>query len=318
MLQQTQVSRVVEYYTRFLEAFPTIEDVAAAPLGQILRLWEGLGYYSRARSLHAACELLAERHGGRFPETYAEAVALPGVGDYTAGAVLSIAFGHRLPAIDANAKRVLCRIFLDPGDTADSRCRIRAFGEAAVPEDRPGDYNQALMELGSLICRPLQPKCGDCCLSDVCGAWETKDQHSYPRRRRQEVKTSRAVLGLVRRRGRVLIAQRPAQGVWGGLWEFPNFEVPPGADAPGVLQKGLLDSFGLACTLHEDLGALNYGIMNRRVRLHICSCSFRKGRTVASAHVQARWLTSSEIGAYPLPAPHRRVAERHLAAVPGA
>jgi A/G-specific adenine glycosylase len=313
MLQQTQVSRVVEYYRRFLEAFPTVEAVAATPLDAVLRLWEGLGYYSRARSFHAACRIVAERHAGRFPDCYGEAVALPGVGDYTAGAVLSIAFGRRLPAIDANAKRVLCRVLLEHGGTAPSRNRVHAFGEAAVPADRPGEYNQALMELGSLICRPAQPRCGDCHLTGICRARRAARQTEFPRRRRGKTTAGRAVLGIVRRRGRVLIARRPRDAVWGGLWEFPNFNLGLETDVSEVLRKAMRDEFGLTCGPAEEAGSLSYGIMNRRVRLHVYSCTAGRGRARVRAHEQVRWVRPSELSAYPLPAPHRRAAERYVA-----
>ncbi len=312
MLQQTQVTRVADYYRRFLKAFPSVEAAACASLGEVLRLWEGLGYYSRARSFHAACKVVAERYGGRVPNSYSHFRDLPGVGDYTAGAVLSIAYGQPLPAIDANARRVLCRVFLEHGDTARSRRRIRSFGEAALPKDRPGDYNQALMELGSLVCRPMRPACDQCCLDDICRARQSGRQGSFPRRRRATTRTGHAVLGIVRRRGRVLIAQRPEDGVWGGLWEFPSFALEDGSSHTTALEQGLLDAFGLACVVEEYLGALSYGVMNRRIRVHVYACAVVRGRTRARDHVRAQWVRSSQLRAFALPAPHRRIADGYL------
>ncbi len=172
MLQQTQVDRVIGYYERFIEAFPTVEALANAPLDDVLRLWEGLGYYSRARNLHAAAQTVVREHGGAFPRSYEALRALPGIGEYTAGAVLSIACGVPTPAVDANAIRVLARLFAIEGDASKGqvRRRITELALQVLPADRPGDFNQALMELGALICIPGRPGCLICPLTDACEA----------------------------------------------------------------------------------------------------------------------------------------------------
>ncbi len=253
MLQQTQVERVIPFYQRFVKGFPTVADLAAAPLDEVLRHWAGLGYYARARSLHAACRALIGRNGGTVPGDYSEFVALPGVGAYTAGAVLSIAFGQRHPALDANARRVFARVFHRRGESLAARRRIERAGKAAVPVKRPGEYNQALMELGSLVCAPREPKCDVCCLADLCRACHLGVADSVPRPRRTRTRRSRAAMAIVRRRRRILIAQRPPEGVWGGLWEFPNVELADNGDPSAALRCVLRQEFGLDVEIGPEL-----------------------------------------------------------------
>jgi A/G-specific adenine glycosylase len=319
MLQQTQVDRVIPFYERFLEAFPTMKALAAAPLDDVLRLWAGLGYYSRARSLRAACRSLVERGAGRFPTSYDQAIALPGVGAYTAGAILSIAFGRRHPALDANARRVLARVFLRRGDSpAEARKRVNVLGAAAVPADRPGDYNQALMELGSLVCLPRRPRCDACCLADICRARRLGIPGAAATSARPKVRKGRAALALVLRRGRVLIAQRPTDGVWGGLWEFPNADLRSGVSPAPALERLLLSDFAIEASIGPKLGALTYGIMSRRVHLTVYAAERAAGRTKARRHLRTRWVTPSQLAQYALPAPHSRAARMFLsAATPG-
>ncbi len=182
MLQQTQVATVLPYYERFLAAFPTVSRLAEAPLDEVLRLWSGLGYYRRARSLHAAARVVVERHGGSFPSALEAALALPGVGRYTAGAVLSIAYGLRLPAVDANAERVLSRVFVIEGDTrvGPAKRDLHAIAAKTAPADRPGDHNQALMELGARLCTPRRPQCTECPLADLCQARASGMEERFP------------------------------------------------------------------------------------------------------------------------------------------
>jgi len=308
MLQQTQVDRVIPFFERFLKAFPTPRALAAAPLDDVLRLWSGLGYYSRARSIHAAARAIVSHHAGRLPDTYADLLALPGVGEYTAGAIASIAFGLRHPAIDANARRLLARVFrLDAGRPRDRR-EIDRLGALAVPARRPGDYNQALMEHGSLVCTPRSPDCPNCCLRDICLTHIIGTPKKKTTSRRPKTRTTRAALALVRRRGRYLIAQRPLTGVWAGLWEFPNCEVGAGEDPETALLTLLLSDFGLDTIVGPELTSLTHGIMSRRIHLTAYTCAAPRGRTKARRHPAIRWVAPEDLADYALPAPHRRVA----------
>ena len=230
MLQQTRVAAVLPYFQRFMEAFPTVEALAQADTERLMKLWEGLGYYSRARNLQKAACILTEQYGGRFPETYRELTALPGIGDYTAGAILSIAFGQAVPAVDGNVLRLAARLtgcddnVLEP----KTRVRFRRWMAEVIPSDRPGAFNQALMDLGAMVCLPNgAPLCEQCPARTFCTACEKGLQRQLPVR---EKKTARRVeqstVFLLRQEDAIALRQRPATGLLAGLWEFPNV---PGA-----------------------------------------------------------------------------------------
>ncbi len=316
MLQQTQVQTVIPYYERFLDAFPTIRDLAEADIDEVLRLWAGLGYYSRARNLHRTARAVMAEHGGSFPEAYDDILALPGIGAYTAGAISSIVFGERRPAIDGNAIRVLSRVFLIEGDPKSGKAKraIERMGAAAVPEDRPGDYNQALMEVGGLICTPTSPACESCCLEDVCGARRAGRQAELPTpKQRAKMREVRAVAGIVERRGRILIAQRPPEGVWGGMWELPNSEVGEGGQE-ATLRELIAAMFGLDVEVGDEIARIRHGIMNQRIELSAHRCAAGPGRTKATAHQAAKWVRLSDLDDYALPAPHRKIARALMVA----
>ena len=311
MLQQTQVATVIPYYQRFLGTLPTVRQLAEAPLDDVLRLWAGLGYYSRARNLHAAAKAIVGRHGGRFPRSFDEVLALPGIGRYTASAILSIALGQRHAAIDTNAARVLARVFLVRGDARSGRARqrIERLGAEAVPAERPGDHNQALMELGSVMCLPRDPRCGECPLVEVCEVRRRGLQAKVPAPRERIVtRAERAVVGIVRRNGKVLIAQRPTDAVWGGLWVFPGTDLMDGTEARRALTDRLREAFGLKVVVGGAAANVTYGIMNRRVQLSVHACAVQSGRTRARARSATRWVRPAELGGFAMPAPHRRVA----------
>jgi len=233
MLQQTRVEAVVPYYERWLETFPTVEALAEARLDEVLKAWEGLGYYRRARNLHAAARLVRERHGGRLPDDPADLRALPGVGIYTAGAVASIAFGVAAPAVDGNVRRVLSRLH-DLEDPSPAELRDRAA--ELVPADRPGDFNQALMELGATICTPRAPDCEACPLAGHCEARARGVQEQRPRLgHRASIPERRFATAVVADPdGRLLLVRRPPDGLLGGLWEFPSAELEEGSSPHDV------------------------------------------------------------------------------------
>jgi A/G-specific adenine glycosylase len=223
MLQQTQVQTVIPYYEKFLRSWPTIRDLAAAPLSLVLKQWEGLGYYARARGLHEAAGLVSRKHGGFIPQSEQELLKLPGIGEYTACAVLSIAFGQPAAAVDGNVARVFSRLAATPwlsGSLPDRR-EIRKLAERLLPPERPGDWNEALMDLGATICLPRQPRCGDCPLSGICLASRSGRIGEFPATpaRKARPGQNRVVLVLVRQR-RALVRQRPPKGLLAGLSEF--------------------------------------------------------------------------------------------------
>ncbi len=309
MLQQTQVATVIPYHRRFLQAFPSVKALAAVPVEDVLKLWEGLGYYSRARNLHRAAQAIVAEHGGRVPRTERELRALPGVGAYTAAAVRSIAFEEPVAAIDGNVLRILSRVFWLPGGGREGRekQRAEALAHSAVPLERPGDYNQALMDLGAVVCTPRAPSCESCPFGDVCRARAKGQAEAIPKRRRRAMRAVRAVAGLVRKGNKLLLAQRPPEGVWGGLWELPNVTVEGDADPAAALAAYLHQALGLRVQVGDAIVTHRHAITNRQVSLTVLECSVLGGRLRCREHVCARWVSGEELDRLTLPAPHRKV-----------
>jgi A/G-specific adenine glycosylase len=267
MSQQTRVDTVVPYYERWLQRFPDVAALADATLDAVYKEWEGLGYYSRARNLHAAARTLRERHTGAVPSSYEELRSLPGIGDYTAGAISSIAFNERQPAVDGNVRRVLSRLLDDPNPAAQ---RLRGVAAALVPADRPGDFNQAVMELGATICTPSAPACGPCPLSHLCAAHAAGTQHERPMRTpKRAVPIIDVATAIIRGTDdRVLLQRRPSSGLLAGMWSFPASEVPRGGEASQIA----LAVARALCDVSDEpavaLGHVEHTFSHRRERYH--------------------------------------------------
>jgi A/G-specific adenine glycosylase len=285
MLQQTQVDRVVPFYLAFLERFPTVEALAEAPLDDVLARWRGLGYYARARSLHAAAREVVARHGGRLPDTVDALRELPGFGRYTAGAVASIAYGVQAPVVDGNVARVLSRLFEvegPPGEKA-REARLWALAQSLVPARRPGDFNQALMELGATTCVPSGPLCLVCPVSAWCGALRHgRVDELPPARKAARRKRLELAVAVVQRQGSVLLARRPEGGLFGGLWELPCAEASP--DGERALQRLL----GPKATVGPELVVVQRTLTHRELvlRLH---ASRMPARLPAAPAPYTRW-----------------------------
>ena len=295
MLQQTQVATVVPYYRRFLAEFPTVAALAGADEQAVLRAWQGLGYYSRARNLQAAARRLVADHGGRVPATVAGLLSLPGVGRYTAGAVASIAFGVRAPILDGNVARVLCRLDAvrdDPRDAA-VRERLWARAEAVLPAERLGDFNSALMELGATVCTPRSPRCLMCPVRDHCDAAAANlQEHIPPAKKAKPTPLVRRWTFAVSHGDRWLVEQRPTPGRWAGMWQFATVE--PGAP------------LGLPTTDPRLIGRIEHALTHRRYEFDVFRCEAVDSPADVSPR---RWVTLDELGRhYPLPRPHVKVA----------
>jgi A/G-specific adenine glycosylase len=234
MLQQTQVITVIPYFQRFMERFPSVAALAAAPLDAVLHAWTGLGYYARARNLHRAAQQIVERHAGDFPATFDAVQAMPGIGRSTAGAVLALATDQRFPILDGNVKRVLTRFFGVAGFPGEKAIedRLWLLADAATPSDRVADYTQAIMDLGATVCVRSRPKCDECPLAFGCIARIEGRQQSLPTPRPKRARRHREAYALIVQRsdGAVLLEKRPPSGIWGGLWTFPQFETRTAAD----------------------------------------------------------------------------------------
>jgi len=303
MLQQTQIETVKPYYARFLAAFPTVQALAAAPLDDVLKLWEGLGYYSRARNLHAAAQIVAGELDGVFPQTEATLRALPGVGPYTAGAVASIAFDEQVPVVDGNVIRVLTRLYDIPDDVKQSATQKRLWALAAdlVPA-RPGDYNQALMELGQTICRPKAPACDQCPVQAHCTAYAHGTQHQRPVKAKPAPTPHYDVAaGMVwNDAGQVLIAQRPLDGLLGGLWEFPGGKQESDETLPECLQRELREELAIEVEVGELFVVVKHGFTHFKITLHAFTCTYIEsgGLPQALGVRDFAWVTPDDLDTY--------------------
>ena len=287
MLQQTRVAVVIPYYERFLAEFPTIDALSRARLSRVLRLWAGLGYYRRAANLHRAARQIVGRHAGTMPQEFRQLRALSGIGDYTAGALLSIAFGKRYPAIDGNVRRVIGRLTR----TADDQ-RIRNTATALVPANRPGEFNQALMELGATICTPHHRRCPECALLDACAS----KTGSAPSRLRRKAALSavRWPLALVRRGTKILLRRRMAGGLLGGLWELPGGEIRNRETIEAALRRHLGE---LGCPLPRarKLGAVRHAITFRRIVAPVFLYDLPQQNNFSLPAARFRWLEPEKV-----------------------
>ncbi len=278
MLQQTQVETVIPYYRRFLAAFPTIAELAAAPLDDVLKLWEGLGYYSRARNLHRAAAIVVAEHDGELPAEVSELRTLPGVGRYTAGAIASIAFGRPAPVLDGNVMRLISRLLDLDDDITLSATQNKLWGIAAdwLPGNGAGEYNQALMELGQKICKPKNPLCATCLLQPHCRAFAQGTQLERPVRSKRAPRPHFDVTaGLIRDdHGRLLIAQRPLDGLLGGLWEFPGGKVEGQESFTECLRRELREELAIEVDVGRLFAVVDHAFTHFKITLHAFECRY--------------------------------------------
>lgn len=316
MLQQTRVETVIPYFERWMARFPSVRALAEADQQEVLQAWEGLGYYSRARNLHAAAKKVMVEFGGKVPDDVQGLRRLPGVGPYTAGAIASIAFGRDEPALDGNIRRVLARLFdvdLPLGSPATERRLWELAGEV-MPPGRAGDMNQALMDLGATLCTPRAPDCGTCPLLKVCQAWQLGIQEQRPVVKPAAPVPHYVVTAAVIRRmdGKVLLARRPPQGLLGGLWEFPGGKLEPGEDLPGCLRREIREELGVEVEVGGGMGVYRHAYTHFRVTLHAFSCRVVNGEPRALHASELCWAGETELRGYPMGKIDRRIARRIL------
>ena len=304
MLQQTQVNTVLPYYRRFIERFPTLRKLARADLEDVLKLWEGLGYYARARNLHRAAGILIENRTGRIPDCWEDFRALPGVGDYIAAAVLSIAFDQTYAVVDGNVKRVLARLLTlaAPVSPTPSRTIFQAEADRLLDRRRPGDFNQAVMELGALVCTPAAPNCSICPVARFCAAQRDGTVAQYPRRvASRAVPEVQIAVGVVFKKGRVLITRRPAQGLLGGLWEFPGGKLREGESPAQACVREIKEEANLDVAIEGPLAQVRHAYSHFRVHLHVFRCRFTAGRVRLNGPSAHRWIRMAEIDRFAFP-----------------
>lgn len=312
MLQQTRVPAVVPYYERFLNRFPTVKYLARARMDTVLKLWEGLGYYSRARNLHRAAQEIVARFGGHLPASREELLMLPGIGRYTAGAIASIAFGRHEPLVDGNVTRVLCRIFRIKGSPKDGAIqkKIWAIAERLVPENHAGQFNQALMELGSEICLPRHPRCGDCPVNRLCEARLHDEQDSLPTRvPKRELPFYAVAVGVIYRDGRILIDQRKPDGLLGGLWEFPGGKKRSGESLEAALRREVREELAITVRVGRPLAVVDHAYSHFRVRIHAFGCTYVSGTPHCITCADFKWVRPGDLGRYAFPAANKKIIE---------
>jgi A/G-specific adenine glycosylase len=311
MLQQTQVATVIPFFQRFLNAFPTLSDLAAAREEDVLRLWEGLGYYRRARDLHATARQLAANHQAHMPDDPAVLSKLPGVGRYILGAVLSQAFDRRLPILEANSERVLCRLLAITDDPrrGSRRTWLWHAAEKLLPARRVGDFNQALMELGALICINGNPRCPICPLTASCAARRLGLQSAIPAKAvRPDLIFVQEVAVVVRRDSDVFLVQRPAKGRWANLWEFPHGVVAKGETPERAATRHLAELTGLHADLGPELLTIRHAVTRHRITLICLEARYRSGEYHSSYYQQGQWVAIEQLSDFPVSSSQRAIA----------
>ena len=309
MLQQTTVAAVVPYFERFLARFPNVHDLAAADESEVLKLWEGLGYYSRARNIHKAAKTVVDQHGGIFPNDVAALQDLPGIGRYTAGAIASFAFDQRAPIVEANTLRLYSRLLGFDGDprSTEGQQRLWSFAEAILPKSRPGRFNQALMELGASVCSPKLPDCEHCPVSGFCGAFRDQTQATIPRlAKRVEITAVTEASVAVRRNKSYLLRRRSPGERWAGLWDFVRFELSAIDDIPEIV-AAVHRQTGLQVDLGPQLAELKHGVTRYRITLKCFTAETVSG-TLRSGE-EWQWVKSASFGEYPLSVTGRKFAK---------
>ncbi len=313
MLQQTQVETVKGYYTRFLSAYPTVADLAAAPLNDVLKLWEGLGYYSRARNLHRAAQTVVHDWQGYFPSSVEDLQKLPGIGRYTAGAIASIAFAQAAPVLDGNVIRVFARLtdLADDVTQPNTQKRLWNLAEEWLYPDRPGDYNQALMELGRTVCKPRNPLCGECPIRAYCLAYERGTQAQRPvKKAKDPTPHYHVTAGIIHgTQGRILIAQRPLEGLLGGLWEFPGGKCENGETLQECLRRELREELAIEVEVGDEFVVVQHGFTHFSITLHAFTCQHIGGEPQKLGVHDWAWVTENEFARYSFGKADRQVID---------
>jgi A/G-specific adenine glycosylase len=303
MLQQTRVDTVIPYYQRWIKSYPSLTDLAEAEEDQVLLSWEGLGYYTRARNLHRTARIIAEEYQGDFPQDPKELQSLPGIGRYTAGAIASIAFGEPAPILDGNVRRVFTRYFniSTPIQTKETEDLLWKITSDLIITDNPGEYNQALMELGALICLPKNPLCNDCPLEFGCQAKKLNLQNSRPvRKEKQPLPKLTATAAVIIENDRALLGKRPSQGMLGSMWEFPGGTQEGNESLPATLKRELREELNIEIKVGDLIGTFKHTYTHYKVTLHAYHCSIISGNLHLNFHTQHAWVPLESLEEFPM------------------
>jgi len=303
MLQQTRVDTVIPYFDRWMRLFPDVSSLAAASENEVLKAWEGLGYYSRARAMHKTARILVEKFNASLPDDHEALTKLPGIGPYTAAAIASIAFGRHYAVVDGNVKRVLARLLLysKPVNTPVAEKELREIAHGLLPAKNTGDYNQAIMELGALVCLPRTPKCDLCPVLSLCAARKENRQSELPVMKEKAVVPHITVTaGILHQNGKVLIAKRPSSGLLGGMWEFPGGKVEENENHAQALIRELREELGITAAVDELLGEYHHAYTHFRVTLFAYHASVTRGEVAALQPSDVQWVPLTDLDKYPM------------------
>jgi len=314
MLQQTRVDQVRPYFDRFMQRFPNLKTLASAPLQEVLKCWEGLGYYTRARNLHKTAQYLMEHHRGRFPDTYEGLLDLPGIGPYTAAAVASLAFHRDHAVLDGNVIRVVSRWLACEGDVRlpATRRALQQQVDGLLIKGDAARFNEAMMELGALVCTPRRPDCGCCPMQRVCAAYQAGEPEAYPHKTRK-AKVPHKEVGaavIVNSKGDVLIAQRQAGAMLGGLWEFPGGGQEPGETMEACVARELKEELGIEIAVGDPLMIVRHAYSHFTIALHVYWARIKKGRPRPIHCADFRWVNISRLRDYPYSRADLHIVER--------
>ena len=313
MAQQTRLETMLPYYQHWMERFPTVGELAAAGQQEVLAVWEGMGYYNRARNLHKAARVVVDEYRGKLPETAAELKRLPGIGRYTAGAIASIAFGADEAVVDGNVKRVLGRLFAFPEavNTPAGEKRVWAAAQELLPAGRAGDFNQALMDLGAMVCLPRQPRCKACPLLEACRAYRTGQQEDFPvKHKRAKIPHHTVTAAVLRRDGQVLIAQRSQDTLLGGMWEFPGGKQEAGESLKSCLKREIKEELGVKIEVGEQIDVYRHAYTHFKVTLHAFESRLLDGELRLNDHQAVEWVNLEALDDYPMGKIDRQISQR--------
>jgi A/G-specific adenine glycosylase len=304
MLQQTQVKTVTPYFLNFMDRFPTLEALARADLQTVLKLWEGLGYYARARNFHKAARIIVQEMKGMIPDDFHEFQKLPGIGDYIGSAVQSIAFGRPLAVVDGNVKRVLARLYSmeAPVNKPDSHGQFKALAGLHLDRHDPGTFNQAIMELGALVCSPKSPDCSLCPVSEFCKAFLSGTVDQFPKRvASRRVPTFHIAAGIVQKNGKVLITRRKLDGLLGGLWEFPGGKLEKGEEASLACIREIKEETGLAVGIDAHLTTVHHAYTHFKIKMDVYYCRYISGRIRLNGPMAFKWIRLTDTNRFAFP-----------------
>lgn len=313
MLQQTQVATVIPYYNRFLKKFPTIQSLAVAPRADVLKTWEGLGYYARAHNLHRTAQEIVERFNSMIPTTYDNLSSLPGFGPYTTAAVLSIAFNQNHAVLDGNVTRVLCRLFGIEEFVSNIQVKNQLWELARLllPKGNAGKYNQAIMELGALICTPKSPDCTVCPIIKFCRAYRSGNPSSLPRKPPRKIRPHHILcVGIVWRENQeLLIVRRPENGLLGGLWEFPTVILEKGETLLDGCIRGVKEKTGIRVKIKKEFQTFNHVYTHFSVTLNAFQCKYLGGRAKPLDCEEVCWVPPKKLEAFAFSKANRKLIE---------